>query len=135
MEKKNLIHTEQVTVRNRNYYLDLKIAENGRYFLAINRTRANEEGVVERAKMILFEEDLFGFSQALMRAMVHFPKSPKEPLDQDYVAKVRQVHPNAFQRWDKQEEELLKELSQQGHYPKPTSDGTRQCFCHRGLCH
>lgn len=115
MEKKNLLHTEQVQSKNRTYYFDLKVAENGRQFLAINQTKSNEEGVTERAKMVLFEEDLTRFSQALLQSLLYFEAEKGPRIDDAYIQNVRKEHPNAFQRWSKEDEELLKELYQQGH--------------------
>ena len=115
MEKKNLLHTEQVSVKNRTYYLDLQETEKGNNYLVINQTKSDEEGVTERVKMILFEEDLWRFSQALIKTLFYFKKENTRVVNGAYIAKVRETYPNAFQRWTKEDEELLKDLYQQGH--------------------
>ena len=115
MEKKNVLHTEQVRIKNRRYYLDLKVAENGTPFLVINQTESDVDGVRARAKIVVFEEDIEGFSEALIRTLIHFPKKNTEKIDDEYIAKVREEHPNAFQRWSKEDEQMLKDLYQEGH--------------------
>lgn len=115
MEKKNVLHTEKVSSKNKTYYLDLKEAENGNNFLVINQTKSTDEGPVERVKMILFEEDIERFSHALVKIMFRFQKKNINGVNGEYVNKVRKEFPNAFQRWTKKEEETLKDLFQQGH--------------------
>ncbi len=115
MEKKNVLHTEKVISKNKTYFLDLKEAENGNNFLVINQTKAVEEGATERVKLVLFEEDLERFSQALMKIIFHFNKKNENGVNKAYLMEVRKEFPNAFQRWTKEDEELLRELYQQGH--------------------
>ncbi len=115
MEKKNVLHTEKVISKNKTYFLDLKEAENGNNFLVINQTKTGEDGVTERVKLILFEEDLERFSQAMMKIIFHFQKKNEGGVNKEYLAEVRKKYPNAFQRWSKEDEALLRELYQQGH--------------------
>ena len=77
--------------------------------------KTTEDGATERVKLILFEEDLERFSHALVKIMFRFNKKNESGPSQEYLAKVREEYPNAFQRWTKEEEELLRELYQQGH--------------------
>ena len=118
MEKKNLLHSERSNVKNRTYYFDLREGESGEHFLVISQTKADEEGVTGRVKMVLFEEDLNAFSQCLMRSLFFFQQKGQPLADRAYIAEVRKEHPNAFRRWTKEEEELLKDLYQQGHSVK-----------------
>lgn len=115
MEKKNVLHTERVTGKNKTYYLDLKEAENGNNFVTINQTKTTNEGETERVKMIFFEEDLMRFSQALVKIMFYFKKKQSDRIDDAYIQEVRKDYPNAFQKWTSEDEELLKELFRQGH--------------------
>ncbi len=114
MEKKNVIHTELVNVKNRAYFLDIKVSEQGKQFLSLSQVKDREDGTSERQRMILFEEDLLLLSQGLMRTLLRFEPSERDD-NESYVNKVRESYPNAFRRWTKEDETLLAELYQQGH--------------------
>ena len=115
MEKKNVLHTERVSSKNKTYFLDLKEAENGNNFLVINQSKPTEEGSYERVKMILFEEDLERFSQALVKIMFYFKKQNTKAKREAYKEEVRKEYPNAYEPWTEEDEALLGELFQQGH--------------------
>ena len=116
MKKQNVLHTERVNSNGKVYFLDLKEAENGNNYLVINQSKMMEDDKYERIKMILFENEIEQFAAAFSRIIFKFNPSEKQnkKVDEAYVEKVRKEHPNAFQPWTKEDEELLAALFNDG---------------------
>ena len=110
-QNQNTLHSEKVLLDGKSFFLDLKEAKNGTSYLVITQTKPVEDEKYERIRMIIFEEEIQKFNQALQNTLEHFTpsektKSSSKPSDA-YIAKLRETHPMAFQPWTKEEEELL----------------------------
>ena len=116
MKKQNVLHTERVNSNGKIYFLDLKEAENGKNYLVINQSRRLEDESMERVKMILFENEIEQFATAFSRIIFKFNPSEKQngKFNEEYIEKVRKDHPNAYQPWTKEDEELLAALFNDG---------------------
>lgn len=116
MKKQNVLHTERVDSNGKVYFLDLKEAENGKNYLVINQSKRMDDENTERVKMILFEHEIEQFATAFSRIIFKFNPSEKQngSFDQEYIEKVRKEHPNAYQPWTKEDEELLAALFNDG---------------------
>ncbi len=121
MKKQNVLHTERVQSNGKVYFLDLKEAENGNNYLVINQTKMMDDDKTERVKMILFENEIEQFAAAFSSIIFKFNHSGKEnrkkeniKFDEKYIEDVRKEHPNAFQPWTKEDEELLAALFNDG---------------------
>ena len=114
MEKKNILHTEQIYLKNRTYFLDIKVSEAGKQFLTLTQVEDQEDGSSNRQRLVLFEEDLLRLSERLVRTLLYFHPSDLM-ADKAYVDQERANHANAFRRWTRADENLLAELYQQGH--------------------
>ena len=116
MKKQNVLHTERVNSNGKVYFLDLKAAENGNNYLVINQSKMMEDDKYERIKMILFENEIEQFASAFSRILFKFNPSEKknQKFNDEYIDKVRKEHPNAFQPWTKEDEELLAALFNDG---------------------
>ncbi len=118
MKKQNVLHTERVNSNGKIYFLDLKQAENGNNYLVINQAKMMEDDKYERIKMILFENEIEQFATAFSRIIFKFNPSEKQAgkskFDEAYIEKVRKEHPNAFEPWTKEDEELLTSLFNDG---------------------
>jgi len=105
----NTLHTQKVILNDKAFFLDLKEAKNGKNYLVITQSKAIEDQRYERIKMILFENEIQKFSHALNAVLENF--TPKEiiksPVTDAEIAKIREVHPKAYQPWTKEEEEVL----------------------------
>jgi catalase (peroxidase I) len=117
MKKQNVLHTERVNSNGKVYFLDLKEAENGNNYLVITQSKMREDDKYERIKMILFESEIEQFATAFSRIIFKFNPSEKQnggKFNEEYVEKIRKEHPNAFQPWTKEDEELLTALFNDG---------------------
>ena len=120
MKKQNVLHTERVNSNGKVYFLDLKEAENGNNYLVINQTKMMDDDKSERIKMILFENEIEQFATAFSRIIFKFNPSEKRnekqngKFDEKYIEEVRKEHPNAYQPWTKEDEELLVALFNDG---------------------
>ena len=71
-ERKEL-YSEKVVARNRTYYLDVKAGRDGARYLVICEAKKTNEGH-ERARVMIFEENLEAFAEALDKVVAYFHK-------------------------------------------------------------
>lgn len=129
MKKQNVLHSERVQSNGKVYFLNLKEAENGNNYLVINQINKGEDDQNERIKMILFENEVEQFAGAFSRMLFKFKPSGKQvsaekqkgKYDEKYIEDMRKEHPNAFQPWTKEDEELLAALFSDGKTVKELS--------------
>jgi len=109
MENKNLVHTEIVNGYDKSIYLDLKKANSGSNYLVLTQARKIDEDNQERTKIILFENEIGQFSEAMMRSLLQFSMIHKKRVD-EYKSK----YSKAFTKWTPEDEEQLKEMYTEG---------------------
>ncbi len=114
MENKNLLHTEQVSGPTKSFFLDLKKTENGKNYLVITQSRRVDEENRERTRIILFENEIAKFSEAMMRSLLQFSMVQDAEVRR-YKSHVQEQFPKAYSRWSTEDEMQLKNLFEQGH--------------------
>ena len=72
-ERKEL-YSEKVIARNRTYYLDVKAGRDGSRYLVICEAKKTTEGH-ERARVMVFEENLEAFAAALDKVVAFMKKA------------------------------------------------------------
>ena len=113
MENKNLIHTEQVSGPTKSFYMDLKKSENGRNYLVITQSRKIDDENQERTRIIVFQNEIARFSEAMMRSLIQFSVKEDEEVLR-YKQAVKEQYPKAYSKWTKEDEIQLKELFESG---------------------
>jgi hypothetical protein len=63
-QEKAPLFSERVALGTRNYFFDVREAENGNKFLSINETRKVGEDF-KRSSIMIFEDDLLKFNRGL----------------------------------------------------------------------
>ncbi len=110
----NTLDSKQVILNGKAFFLDLKESKNGKSYLVITQSKPIEDEKYERIKMILFEGEIAKFCNALNSIIENFPPKADTSPSEEYIAKVRQTYPMAFQPWTKENEELLIALFNEG---------------------
>jgi len=114
MEITNLLHTEQVIGTRRSFFIDLKKSVNGTNYLSITQSQKVDEENKEYTKIVLFENEIARFSEALMRSLLQFTLVQDAEIKK-YKAAIKDQYPKAYSKWTPTDEERLKELFNQGH--------------------
>ena len=98
---------ETVTAGRRIYTIDIKETKEGSKYLSVTEfDPANKEG--QYRKIMIFEDHLADFKKGLEKAFkfLHPPKTlAKTP---EYVQKIRESFPRAYEKWTSEEDEQLK---------------------------
>lgn len=63
-QEKSTLFSERITSGNRNYFFDVREAENGNKYLLINETRKVGEEF-KRSSIMVFEDDLLKFNRGI----------------------------------------------------------------------
>lgn len=115
-QQRKTLHTTALTFGEKTFYLDLKEAVNGRQYLVITQSKTIEDDQYERIKMILFQDDIPEFAEAMSSVLEHYTpiEDPKTMEREAYIAKLRQRFPMAYLPWTKDEEEKLTQLFKAG---------------------
>ena len=108
MKLQNVTYTQRIDARNRNYFIDLKKASNGRDYVCITESKPDGEEGYSKIRMVLFQEDLFRFQDALNKVAGKFDKQAIVPTD--IIEKAQETHANAFNTWTKDDDAQLVEL-------------------------
>jgi DNA repair protein RadC len=61
----NILDSERFGDDKRQYFIDLKKARNQKHYLRITRQDEEQENIYKRTQLVLFEEDLGFFVEAL----------------------------------------------------------------------
>lgn len=113
-QNQNTLKSEKAIFDGKVFFFDLKTAKNGKSYLIITQSKPVEDEKYERIKMILFEEEIQDFTNALTEVLKDFKPQDKNAVSKEYIAKLRENYPMAFQPWTKEEEELLITLFNEG---------------------
>jgi hypothetical protein len=114
--QRKTLHSASLSLGDKTFYLDLKEAVNGRQYLVITQSKSIEEEKYERIKMILFQDDIPEFADALSSVLEYYtPMEDPKTMERDaYIAKLRQRFPMAYLPWTKEDEESLTQLFKAG---------------------
>ncbi|MCZ7552511.1 MAG: PUR family DNA/RNA-binding protein [Anaerolineales bacterium] len=105
------LYTERVLAGKRMYYFDVKVSKDGTKYLVISET---EQGKTEHHRIMVFEESIELFIEALQNAVSHIIKKPAKSERAYRVETIRQEFSNAYAKWTTSDDELLKEKYGQG---------------------
>jgi len=100
------MHNEFIKSGKRNFFFEIKQTENGSAYLSINIGEKQKDESYKNNKIIVFENEMVKFGEAMMRAMINFRQTGREAI----VKTARQKYPNAFAPWTKAEDKKLTEL-------------------------
>lgn len=116
MEMQNVIYTETIKLGKRTYYFDLKQGKFDSQYLIITQTRQMDDGSEDRQRLILFQDDLEAFGQAMLSSMIQFQAKKKKRINYTDQEKneIRKSFPRAFYPWTEEEDNDLKKLFKQG---------------------
>lgn len=72
----HILDCEQFGIGNRNYYIDLKRSRTKEYYLRITRSDQLSDMFFHRTQLVVFEEDLPFFVEALSMVLRRFSQQP-----------------------------------------------------------
>lgn len=73
--EKTLLSSEIIKGNARTYFFDIKKASNGKPYLLLTESKKNKEGGYEKARIIIFQDDMLAFVE-----MVNKSKELMEPV-------------------------------------------------------
>ena len=77
MQDEKSLTSIKIAAGKRTYFVDVKDTSNGGKYLKITESKLIENGQFERHGVMVFEEDLKRFAEALMTALLQFPSYNK----------------------------------------------------------
>lgn len=103
-EDRKELFSEKVPAGRRTYFFDVKESVDGDKYLVISESRYAGGESHERHRVMVFEEHLVAFTQALTEAAGIVMG---EGTSHSYIEYVRRQHPRAYEKWDEQEDVRL----------------------------
>jgi len=111
-EERSSVYSARISTGRTTYFLDVRQAVNGRYYLVLTESRRNPDGSFDQKRLMVFEESLSAFQEEINQALVKMQELIVARKDED-LTDVRKLHPRAFMKWDEEEETVLS-----GHFAK-----------------
>lgn len=108
----NELYSNKITKGLRSYFFDIKKSTNGELYLKISESKKTENGF-EHHRLMIFDEDLNDFVDALELALTEFKelKVPKLKENKTYsVDKIREIHKQAYFPWTAEDDNKLEML-------------------------
>lgn len=108
----NELYSNKITKGLRSYFFDIKKSTNGELYLKISESKKTENGF-EHHRLMIFDEDLNDFVDALELALTEFKelKEPKLKENKTYsVDKIREIHKQAYFPWTAEDDNKLEML-------------------------
>ncbi|MBL0333600.1 MAG: DUF3276 family protein [Chlorobiota bacterium] len=78
MENANELKTIQIRAGKRTYFIDVNTASNGNKYLKINESLYESEGKYKRNGIMVFENHIKEFIDAIISSVKQFPNPKKE---------------------------------------------------------
>ena len=111
--KRATIHSGRHTSGRVCYFIDVRQAVNGRFYMVLTESRRKGDEGFEQSRVMAFEEDIPGLLEQLeqageeaLRAIENRGELPETGL--------RKEHPRAFSRWTEEDESALRSRFQEG---------------------
>ena len=108
----NDLYSNKITKGLRTYFFDIKKSKKGELYLKISESK-KAENYFEHHRLMIFDEDLNDFVEALKIALTEF-KELKEPTlreNKTYsVDKIRETHKQAYFPWTTEDDNKLEML-------------------------
>jgi hypothetical protein len=105
-EERKSFYEARVASGKTTFFIDAKQAVNGRYYLSITESRRTESDTFEQRRVIVFEEGIQQFREALNEAFISVEKLVSHRPEGE-VVEVRDQHPKAFTKWSPADEQEL----------------------------
>lgn len=105
-EERSSVYSARLSTGRTTYFLDVRQAVNGRYYLILTESRRNTDGSFDQKRLMVFEESLSGFQEEITQALARMQELIVSRKDED-LSDVRKLHPRAFMKWDEEEESVL----------------------------
>ena len=61
MDGSNEFYSTKLRAGRRTYFFNVKMTKKGEKYLVLNESRKMDDGTFERTRIMVFEEDIFGF--------------------------------------------------------------------------
>ena len=113
-DERSSVYSSRISTGRTTYFLDVRQAVNGRYYLVLTESRRNPDGGFDQKRLMVFEDGLSAFQEEITQALTRLQELIAARNDED-LSDVRKLHPRAFMKWDEQEETVLS-----GHFAKGT---------------
>lgn len=99
-----------VAAGSRTYFFDVKESVNGNKYLKISESRKDPEGEFEHSRVMVYEEHIEQFLDGLRQAVGFMIEGGRAYS----VERIRGQYPNAYARWNDDEDRFLGEAYAQG---------------------
>ena len=103
-EQRKEIFSERVPAGSRMYFFDVKESAEGAKYLVISESRYAGGEPRERHRVMVFEEHLAAFTEALTEAAGIVIG---EGASYSYIEHVRRQYPRAYRKWEEEEDVRL----------------------------
>ena len=108
--KRQELFSISVAAGSRTYFFDVKESVNGNKYLKISESRRDPEGEFEHSRVMVYEEHIEQFLDGVKQA-VHFMTEGEQAYS---VERIRRQYPNAYARWNDEQDRFLREAYGQG---------------------
>jgi len=110
------IYSDKIIKGRRTYFFDIKESEKGALYLKITESKKTEEGF-EHRHVLIFEEDINDFTDAMLRVIVNFKdlkKSNTKDGNVSAIEKAREIYKQAYKPWTTEDDGKLESLYCEG---------------------
>lgn len=113
MENKELF-TDKIIIGNRNYFFDIKKADNDSLYLTISESKRTDRDY-RKSKILVFEEDIKSFKMVLNRIVKKMDGVTSDTKEKSYIFDdIRKQYSQAYQPWSNEDDERLEILYCEG---------------------
>lgn len=104
--------TYVVPAGRRTYFFDLHESREEHQYLTITETTPGQDGVMERHRIMVFEEHIPAFLEGINKILGIERNAPQNKAYN--VEQIRETHPLAYKPWSREEDEHLLRLANDG---------------------
>ncbi len=115
------VYNEKITLGSRTYFFDIKQSEQSKLYLKISESRKNDTGKFEHYRIIVFEEDIEYFVNALKLTLAKFNEllqtknTTQRVKNKTYsVANIQLTYSRAYKPWSINDDNILEKMFREG---------------------
>jgi hypothetical protein len=112
-EERKTLFEARVSAGRNTFFIDARQAVNGHYYISVTDSRRQEDGTFQQQKVIVFEESVKEFADAVSEASKIIGSLYGDRRKEE-IAEIRKTHPRAFMKWEEEEEKKLEKLFRKG---------------------
>lgn len=112
-EERKTLFEARVSAGRNTFFIDARQAVNGHYYISVTDSRRQEDGTFQQQKVIVFEESVKEFADAISEAGKIIGSLYGDRRKEE-IAEIRKTHPRAFMKWEEDEEKKLEKLFRKG---------------------